>query len=118
MAPHLDVAGGCRQTCGFPDLQRRPERIPWQASSPRHEPLAVIPIALLFGGIGASNGLLQRVDHLPDATVGVLQGILFVVILASETLYGRFAFFRPRDESAADRAAVDVVETSAPGVPG
>jgi ABC-type uncharacterized transport system permease subunit len=64
----------------------------------RHEPLAVIPVALLFGGIGASNGLLQRVDHLPDATVGVLQGILFVVILASETLYGRFSFFKPREE--------------------
>ena len=70
----------------------------------RHEPLAIIPVALLFGGIGASNGLLQRVDNLPDATVSVLQGILFVVILASETLYGRFAFFRPREERAVVRA--------------
>ncbi len=69
----------------------------------QHEPLAIIPVALLFGGIGASNGLLQRVDHLPDATVAVLQGILFVVILASETLYGRFAFFRPREERVAAR---------------
>ena len=60
-----------------------------------------MPVALLFGGIGASNGLLQRVDNLPDATVGVLQGILFVVILASETLYGRFAIFRPRAEAVA-----------------
>ena len=67
----------------------------------RHEPLAIVPVALLFGGIGASNGLLQRVDNLPDATVGVLQGILFVVILASETLYGRFAIFRPRAEAVA-----------------
>jgi simple sugar transport system permease protein len=64
----------------------------------RHEPLAIIPVAVLFGGIGASNGLIQRADNLPDATVGVLQGILFVVILASETLYGRFAIFRPRAE--------------------
>jgi ABC-type uncharacterized transport system permease subunit len=72
----------------------------------RHEPLAIIPVALLFGGIGASNGLLQRVDNLPDATVGVLQGILFVVILASETLYGRFAVFRPREERVAPRPAV------------
>jgi general nucleoside transport system permease protein len=71
----------------------------------QHEPLAIIPVALLFGGIGASNGLLQRVDHLPDATVAVLQGILFVVILASETLYGRFAIFRPREERAV-RSAV------------
>jgi simple sugar transport system permease protein len=64
----------------------------------QHEPLAIIPVAILFGGIGASNGLIQRADHLPDATVAVLQGILFVVILASETLYGRFAIFRPREE--------------------
>jgi ABC-type uncharacterized transport system permease subunit len=60
-----------------------------------------VPVALLFGGIGASNGLLQRADHLPDATVAVLQGILFVVILASETLCGRFAFFRPREKRSA-----------------
>jgi ABC-type uncharacterized transport system permease subunit len=70
----------------------------------RHEPLAILPVALLFGGIGASNGLLQRADHLPDATVAVLQGILFVVILASETLYGRFAIFRPREERAVPSA--------------
>ncbi|HEY4892400.1 MAG TPA: ABC transporter permease [Reyranella sp.] len=73
----------------------------------RHEPLAIIPVALLFGGIGASNGLLQRVDNLPDATVAVLQGILFVVILASETLQGRFAFFRPREERVVVRAVAD-----------
>lgn len=77
----------------------------------RHEPLAIIPVAMLFGGIGASNGLLQRVDNLPDATVGVLQGILFVVILASETLYGRFAFFRPREDAVTPRP----VARAAPG---
>jgi hypothetical protein len=33
--------------------------------------------------------------ELPDATVLVLQGLIFVVLLASETLYGRFAFFKP-----------------------
>ena len=57
----------------------------------RQNPLAVIPIALLLGGINASGGLLQRSFGLPDATVNVLQGILFVVILASETLYGRWS---------------------------
>jgi simple sugar transport system permease protein len=31
---------------------------------------------------------------LPDATVLVLQGVLFVVILLSETLYGRWTFAR------------------------
>jgi general nucleoside transport system permease protein len=62
----------------------------------RQNPLAVIPVAFLFGGIGASGGLLQRRLDMPDASVLVLQGIIFVVILASETLFGRFRLFRPR----------------------
>ena len=55
----------------------------------RHDPLAIIPVALLLGGISASGGLLQRGFDLPDATVNVLQGVLFVVILASETYRGK-----------------------------
>ena len=55
----------------------------------RHNPLAVIPVAVLLGGIRASGGLLQRSVGLPDAAVSVLQGILFIVILASETLFHR-----------------------------
>jgi general nucleoside transport system permease protein len=62
----------------------------------RQNPLAVIPVALLFGGINASGGLLQRRLDLPDASVLVLQGIIFVVILASETLFGRFRIFRTK----------------------
>ncbi len=52
-------------------------------------PLAILPVALLLGGISASGGLLQRSFDLPDASVNVLQGILFVVLLASETYRGR-----------------------------
>jgi ABC-type uncharacterized transport system permease subunit len=55
----------------------------------RFHPLAIVPVSILVGGIGASGGLLQRTAHLPDATVNVLEGILFIVILASETLRGR-----------------------------
>ena len=55
----------------------------------RHNPMAIIPVAILLGGIAASGGLLQRRLDLPDAAVVVLQGIIFVAILASETLYGR-----------------------------
>ena len=55
----------------------------------RQNPLAIIPMAILIGGIQASGGLVQRRMQLPDATVQVLQGILFVCILASETLNGR-----------------------------
>jgi simple sugar transport system permease protein len=63
----------------------------------RHHPLAIIPVAILLGGIGASNGLLQRRLDLPDATVLVLQGVIFVMILASEALYGRIRILQPRD---------------------
>ncbi|MCC6982023.1 MAG: ABC transporter permease [Bauldia sp.] len=61
----------------------------------RHNPLAIIPFALILGGIEASNGLIQRRMALPDATVLVLEGLLFIVILVSDTLYGRFRIFDP-----------------------
>ncbi|HWK44642.1 MAG TPA: ABC transporter permease [Stellaceae bacterium] len=63
----------------------------------RHNPLAIMPMAVLLGGIGAAGGLLQRRMGLPDATVMVLQGMIFVSILTSETLYGRIKWFQPRD---------------------
>ncbi len=62
----------------------------------RQNPLAIIPMALLLGGLGAAGGLLQRRMGVPDATVMVLQGFIFVAILASETLAGRFTWFQPR----------------------
>jgi len=61
----------------------------------RHNPIAIIPVAIMFGGIVASGGLIQRRMDLPDATVLVLQGLTFVVLLASETLYGRLKIFQP-----------------------
>jgi ABC-type uncharacterized transport system permease subunit len=62
----------------------------------RQSPLGVIPMAILLGGISAAGGLIQRRLGLPDATVLVLQGMIFVSILASETIYGRFRWFQPR----------------------
>jgi ABC-type uncharacterized transport system permease subunit len=62
----------------------------------RFNPLAIIPMAILLGGLGAAGGLLQRRMGLPDATIQVLQGLIFVSILASDTLYGRFRWFQPR----------------------
>jgi ABC-type uncharacterized transport system permease subunit len=61
----------------------------------RHNSLAIIPVSVLLGGIAASGGLIQRRMGLPDATMLVFQGILFVAILLSETLYGRIPWFRP-----------------------
>jgi ABC-type uncharacterized transport system permease subunit len=60
----------------------------------RQNPLAIIPVAIMFGGLVASGGLVQRRMDLPDATVLVLQGLVFVVLLVSETLYGRFKIFQ------------------------
>ena len=53
------------------------------------------PCGANLGGISASGGMLQRRLDLPEATVLVLQGIAFMLILASETLYGRLKIFRP-----------------------
>ncbi len=62
----------------------------------RQNPFAIIPVAILFGGFGAAGSLLQRRLGLPDASVLVLQGIAFVLILASEALRGR-GWFAVRD---------------------
>ncbi len=61
----------------------------------RQNPLAVIPVALLLAGFEASSGLVQRRMDLPDATILVLKAVVFVVILVSDTLYGRFRLFAP-----------------------
>nr|WP_183507745.1 ABC transporter permease [Methylobacterium brachythecii] len=61
----------------------------------RQNPIAIIPVAILLGGIEASSGLIQRRMQLPDATVLVLEGLLFLIVLMSETLYGRFKIFSP-----------------------
>jgi simple sugar transport system permease protein len=55
----------------------------------RHHPLAIPPVAILFGGFLAAGSLLQRRMGLPDASVQVLLGFSFVLILASEALRGR-----------------------------
>jgi ABC-type uncharacterized transport system permease subunit len=62
----------------------------------RHNPLVIPPVAILFGGLVAAGGLIQRRMGLPDATVQVLEGLIFVVLLTSETLYERFSIFKPR----------------------
>ncbi len=60
----------------------------------RHRGLPIILVATLLGGILASGGILQRQFQLPDATILVFQGLVFLVILLSESLYGKFKFFK------------------------
>lgn len=62
----------------------------------RHNPLVIIPVSMLLGGITASAGLLQRSQHLPDATIQILQGIIFILILLSETYHGRLKLLADR----------------------
>ncbi|OCQ94341.1 ABC transporter permease [Oscillatoriales cyanobacterium USR001] len=60
----------------------------------RQNPLAAILVSILMGGILASGGILQRTHNLPDATILVFQGLVFLVILFSESLYGKLPFFK------------------------
>jgi simple sugar transport system permease protein len=79
----------------------------------RHEPLAIVPVAILFGGFGAAGSLLQRRLGLPDASVQVLLGCAFVLILASEALRGRrWGAHTPPPAAPADRS---VPAAAAPG---
>jgi general nucleoside transport system permease protein len=100
------IAGGCAGIAGFYEVAAIQGRANASLAAgygftgilvsflARHNPLAIVPVAILFGGLVASGGLIQRRMGLPDATVLVLQGLIFIVLLISETLYGRFAFFR------------------------
>ncbi len=67
----------------------------------RQNPLAIILVSLLVGGLLAGGGMLQRANDLPDATISVLQGILFLFILLSDTVYGRLRLPRSRAHATA-----------------
>ena len=66
----------------------------------RHNPWLVMPVAVLFGGFGAAGSLLQRRLDLPDASVLVLQGFAFLLILASEALRGKLFVARAKPATA------------------
>lgn len=76
----------------------------------RHQPLAIIPVAIVLGGFGAAGSMLQRRMGLPDASVHVLLGFAFVLVLAAETWRGRLqwpAWLAPRtDKSTSRKSAV------------
>jgi simple sugar transport system permease protein len=60
----------------------------------RHRGLPIILVATFLGGILASGGILQRQFKLPDATILLFQGLVFLAILYSDSLYGKFKFFK------------------------
>ncbi|MEB3317270.1 MAG: ABC transporter permease [Cyanobacteriota bacterium] len=55
----------------------------------RQNPLLAIVVSVLLGGILASGGILQRAHDLPDATVLIFQGLVFLCVLWSESFYGK-----------------------------
>jgi simple sugar transport system permease protein len=80
----------------------------------RHHGLAIIPVAILMGGIEASGGILQRRHDLPDAAVDVFKGILFLVILASETYVGKAGEWVQRMAAQAQSDAAAALRAQAP----
>jgi simple sugar transport system permease protein len=56
----------------------------------RQSPLRIIVLSVILGAVLASGGSLQRDFELPDSAIAVFEGIVFLMVLASETLYGRF----------------------------
>ncbi|MDB6040682.1 MAG: ABC-type uncharacterized transport system, permease component [Verrucomicrobiales bacterium] len=60
----------------------------------RHRGLAIMLVSVMLGGILASGGILQRQFQLPDATILVFQGLVFITILFSDSLYGKLKFFK------------------------
>jgi ABC-type uncharacterized transport system permease subunit len=71
----------------------------------RHNPLGVIVTAAMVGGVAESSSMLQRHLRVPDASAQVLLGILIVMVILSETFYGRFRVFLAPDvqKAAANR---------------
>ena len=55
----------------------------------RQNPIGAILVSILLGGILASGGILQRAHQLPDATVLIFQGLVFLCVLWSDSFYGR-----------------------------
>lgn len=84
----------------------------------KQNPLAVVLVSILLGGILASGSMLQRAHDMPDATVLVFQGLIFLVILFSESLYGQIPWFQERmlsdDEPASPPVPAEAAITANP----
>lgn len=86
----------------------------------KQNPLAVVLVSTLLGGILASGSILQRSHGMPDATVLVFQGLIFLVILYSESLYGQLPWFQEPalvdDEAIAPTPSLDPLSSTPQGV--
>jgi len=51
--------------------------------------LRIIPLSVLMGGLLASADSLQLYAQLPKASADILQALLFIIVLAVASLWGR-----------------------------
>jgi general nucleoside transport system permease protein len=68
----------------------------------RHNPIAVIIVSVLIGGLLSGADSLQLTAKLPFATVNILQGMIFFSLLACEQYIGRLVKKSPALTSASD----------------
>jgi general nucleoside transport system permease protein len=61
----------------------------------RHNPLAIIIVSILIGGLLSGADSVQLTSKLPFATVNILQGMIFFCLLASEKYVRKFSQPKP-----------------------
>jgi len=57
----------------------------------RHNPLAIIVVSILIGGLLSGADSLQLTAKLPFATVNIIQGTIFFCLLAAEKYVRQFS---------------------------
>ncbi len=57
----------------------------------RHNPIAIVAVSILMGGLLSGGDALQLTAKLPFATINVIQGTIFLVLLSSECVIRRLA---------------------------
>lgn len=78
----------------------------------RHNPLAIIVTAVLLGGFLSGADILQLSEKLPFATVNIMQGAIFLFLLASEKTIKRLAEKMQLQLSTGGKAAAPPAPTS------
>ena len=62
----------------------------------RHDPIAIVIVSILIGGLLSGGDSLQLNENLPFATLNILQGCIFFFLLCSERLVQRVAVAEPK----------------------
>jgi general nucleoside transport system permease protein len=73
----------------------------------RHNPIAIIIVSVLIGGLLSGADSLQLTAKLPFATVNILQGTIFFCLLACEQFIGKLSQPRATNETIVESAGVE-----------